>query len=103
MESEIKDTAPRSMSGGETEDRETFLRLRGLILQELDVYAVLGLSWIEQDGRWLYCIQTPFATWPKYVVGFTDKDNLEPLVLFRCGLVENAMQEFNEQNFGEHL
>jgi hypothetical protein len=91
------------MSEGETEDRDIYLRMRGMILSEPDVHAVLGLSWLPQEQKWLYCIKTPFATWPKFVVGHTDTENLNPEILYRCGRVENAMQEFNEQNFGDHL
>jgi len=78
------------------------LRLRGLILSELDVFAVHGLSWVPDEGRWLYFIQTPFATWPKFVVGWTDADNAAPKIMFRCGLIEGARECFNKSNFGEH-
>ncbi len=90
------------LSGGETEDRADYLKLRGLILQEADVYACLALSWVPRESRWLYLIQTPFATWPKYVVGLTDQDNKTPEILMSCGMRENALAFFNEQNEGDH-
>ncbi len=92
------------MSEGELRigERNAYLRLRGLILRELDVLAVLGLSWVPEEGRWLYLIQTPFATWPKFVVGWTDGENVAPTVVFRCGLQGAAVECFNEANFGDH-
>ena len=91
------------LSGGETEDREALVNLRCLIGKEPDVYAVLALSYIPTEGRWLYLIKTPFASWPKYVVGFTDAENANPEVIFRCGMEANGRECFNEQNFGDHL
>ena len=92
------------MAGGELceGERAAYLRLRGLILAELDVYAVLGLSWVPEDGRWLYFIQTPFASWPKFVVGWTDADNESPTIMFRCGRIEAASECFSESNYGDH-
>ena len=90
------------MSGGEACGRLEYLKLRALIQQETDVHEVLALSWVPQHERWLYLIKTPFATWPKYVVGLTDEENKEPQILFRCGHESNARECFNEQNFGDH-
>ena len=91
------------MSEGETAAREEYRNMRALIQMEPDVIEVVGLSWMETTGRWLYCIKTPFATWPKYVIGTTDTANENPEILFRCGQLSNALSEFNEQNFGDHL
>lgn len=90
------------LSGGETEDREAFLKLRALIQRETDVHEVIALSWVPQENRWLYLIKTPFATWPKFVVGWTDSDNSETEILFRCGTESFARENFNEMNYGSH-
>ena len=88
-------------SGGESPAREAIIRLRSMILQESDVLAVLGLC-EQADGRWLYLIKTPFATWPKFVVGYTDDQNLNPSIIFRCGLEDNGVAKFQELNTGAH-
>lgn len=96
---------PDRTSGGEMGGAEAYRKLRGLIMQEEDVHEVHGLSWVPQEGengKWLYLIQTPFATWPKYVVGFTDPENENPEILFRCGQRDNGWEEFNRQNCGDH-
>lgn len=92
-------------SGGEleTEERDAYLRLRALIQHETDVLEVLGLSWVPAEGRWLYWIKTPFATWPKHVVGWTDGSNLETEILLRCGHESTARETYDEHNFGDHL
>lgn len=100
----MEPTTPNTarLSGGETEDRPEFLKLRALIQQEEDVLEVLALSWVPMEQRWLYLIKTPFATWPKYVVGFTDAANADPEILLRCGHESSARDCFNEQNQGDH-
>jgi len=102
MEKEHNTMTGRRMSDGETEDRAEFAKLRALIMQEPDVYEVLALSWVSTEARWLYCIKTPFATWPKFVVGWTDGENEAPKIIFCCGREENALREFDEINQGEH-
>jgi hypothetical protein len=91
------------MSEGETEDAEAYQRMRGLICREVDVHELLALSWCPRADLWLYLIKTPFATWPKYVVGYTDTDNENPEVLFRCGSEWAARAAYDEQNEGDHL
>jgi hypothetical protein len=103
MEPNTQNEKGRRMTGGETEDRADFLAMRALLAKEPDVYAVTALSWVPSEGRWLYLLKTPFATWPKYVVGFTDRENKEPEVIFRCTLEAAGRECFNEQNFGDHL
>jgi hypothetical protein len=90
------------MSGGEAEDKETYREIRAMLMAEPDVFEVLALSWLPTEQKWLYCIRTPIATWPKYVVGFTDAANAAPEPIFRCGLRENALREYDDQNFGDH-
>jgi hypothetical protein len=96
-------TQTSRFSGGESEDREEFLKLRALIEREPDVFEVLGLSWVGAEGRWLYWIKTPFASWPKHVVGWTNAENTETEILFRCGHEVFAREAYNESNFGDHL
>ena len=99
---ETNTTPTDRLSGGETEDRAAYLKLRALLQQETDVHAVLALSWVPQEGRWLYLIKTPFATWPKFVVGYTDQENNDPEIIFRCGAEVPARGCFDEQNMGDH-
>lgn len=96
-------TIKDGLSGGESGDRAAYVALRALIEREEDVHELLALSWLPQENRWLYLIQTPFATWPKYVVGTTDSGNESPEILLRCGHEGNARAAFDEHNFGDHL
>lgn len=98
----LHEPLPDRTSGGEEGGAEVFRNLRALINREQDVLEVLALSWIPQEGQWLYLIKTPFATWPKFVVGLTDAANESPQIIFRCGYEVNARECFNEQNFGDH-
>lgn len=100
METNTENTGPR-MSGGEDDNAEKIRQMRALIQLEPDVYDVLALSWVAQEQRWLYLIKTPFATWPKFVVGWTNDDNSETEILFRCGHESFAREEFNTHNFGD--
>lgn len=90
------------MTEGETEDAEEYRRIRALIAKEPDVFEVLALSWIPTEQRWLYMIKTPFATWPKFVVGYTDSDNETPEIVLQCGAEWTALKEFDELNLGDH-
>lgn len=98
LDRNFKEPAVRaSLSGGElpAERRAEFLRVRALIQKEDDVHEVLALAKYAGEPRWLYLIQTPFATFPKFVIGSTDADNLHPELLFRCGTEWAAQDEWN--------
>ena len=82
------------MSGDETELRIQILALRALISQEEDVHKVMDLCYAPSLDKWVYLIQTPFATWPKYVVGVTDFNNEVPEVMHRCNFRESAENYF---------
>jgi hypothetical protein len=86
----IAETHPGlSLSGG-IHDLETAKReVRELIEKERDVKACLELA-ERVDGKFLYLIETPFETWPKFVVGLTSRDNSEVEILHKCGLEING-------------
>ena len=90
------------MSHGETDDAATYVRLRRLITSEPDVAEVLGLSYLEEESRWIYLIRTVFASWPRYAIGTTDAENLAPEVCFECGTEWAAMDEWQSLNLGNH-
>jgi hypothetical protein len=96
----MEPTEPLTVSGGELPPawRERFLKLRALLLKEDDVHAVHGLSYLPEEDRWLYWIQTPFATWPKHVVGTTDEQNEMVAIALRCGDEWTARKEFEALN-----
>lgn len=76
------------MSGGEAPEaeREILTRLSELIAAEEDVYILHAIEADAlQPGRYLYMIETPFETWPKYVVGRTNADLSEVQHLYKCG------------------
>lgn len=87
-----------SLTGGELAEplRSEFLAIRHLIASEEDVHQVLSLAKIADESRWLYFIQTPFATWPKFVIGTTDPENQSPEILFRSGSEWSAREAWTE-------
>lgn len=87
----------------ETPLRKEFLKTRATLLNCPEVFACKGLSWQPEEQRWLWVVQTTFATWPKYVVGYLDPKTGEAEETFQCGREELAMEQFNELNLGEHL
>ncbi len=76
-----------TLSGGEIAEplRSQLLALRAKMLQQDDVYEVVALVKLKDEDRWLYLIKTPFASFPKFVIGSTDSENTSPELLFRCG------------------
>ena len=83
------------LSGGEIsdKDRARYVKVRDNIKFEPDVHRLLDLQ--PDDGRWRYLIQTPFITWPKFVIGTTDDANEEVKILFRCGSEWSARGEWD--------
>ncbi len=86
----------------ETERREEFLKTRAVLMQCPDVFEVKALSWVPDECRWLWCIKTTFATWPKFVVGWLDPKTGEAEEVFQCGREDSAMGQFEELNVGDH-
>lgn len=89
-------------SGGEipAEQRAEYVRLRGLIKREDDVFDVIALS-RRCDGVWLYYIRTPFVSFPKYVIGETDAENAAPRPTFRSGTEWSAAAEWDRLRHGK--
>lgn len=78
-----QDHTPRT-SGGEIQESEATHALRSLIQGEHDVRRIVDL--IETaDGKFLYLIETPFQTFPRFVIGQTDVENRSPKILLKCG------------------
>ncbi len=93
-------TAAR-MSGGEIEGplRDAFVRLSRLIRVEPDVHLLIALDRLPDDDDladrpWIYLIETPFATFPRFVIGRTDDDNENPDILFQSSTEWSAMEEW---------
>ncbi len=95
-------TKPGSLTGGElaAADRMAYCQMLALIRAEGDVHAVLELARMA-DGRWLYLIETPFITFPKFVIGRTDSTNEWVEVLFRCGAEWSARAEWDRLRHGK--
>lgn len=85
------------MTGGELhpERREAMLKLRKLILAEPDVVTIHGLAPLH-GGRWAYLIQTPFASFPNFVMGTTDDENTQPIILASAAKEWGLRTAFNE-------
>lgn len=95
------DPSPR-FSGGEIpiDHQRQYVALRNLLQKEADVHQVLELS-RQSDGKWMYLIQTPYVTFPKYVIGRTDVENESVDILFRCGAEWSARSEWDKRRYGQ--
>ncbi len=104
METEPKTKTAPSYSGGEMEEnyQRQYVALRNLIAKQSDVYSVLEL-YRQVDGKWLYLIQTPFVTFPKFVIGRTDVENESVEILLRCGSEWSARAEWDRQRYGAEV
>ena len=69
--------------------------LADALMREKDVRAVLALQPLD-DGRALYLIETPFLTFPKFVVGSTNAANDDVRTLLACGARWSAVEAFEE-------
>ena len=92
---------PHRYSGGEMAEnyQRQYVALRNLIQREADVHAVLELARMA-DGKWMYLIQTPFVTWPKFVIGLTDVENESVEFWLRCGSEWSARVEWDRLDCG---
>jgi hypothetical protein len=68
--------------------------LRDLIAAEPDVRAVLKLESIAGTEEWRYLIETPFSTFPRYVIGRTNTTMSDVSITHRCGHIETARNEW---------
>jgi hypothetical protein len=71
------------------------LPLAEILMREDDVRTVHALQPMD-DGRVLYLIETPFLTFPKYVVGSTNAANDDVRTLLACGAKWSAVEAFEE-------
>lgn len=86
------------LSGGELppSERDAYHNMRKNLLNKPDVHALLGLAYEADSDSWIYWIMTPFATWPRYVIGITDPDLLEIDVVFRGNTEVLAIDEWRK-------
>lgn len=73
--------------------------LRELICRAADVRRIVELVPLA-GGRAAYLVETPFETFPRFVVGTADADNAEVEIGLRCG-AEWSAREYFEQQFGQ--
>lgn len=71
------------------------IALADRLTAEEDVRKVLALQPLD-DGRALYLIETPFLTFPKFVVGSTNAANDDVRTLLACGAKWSAEEAFEE-------
>lgn len=69
--------------------REEWTRLKHRMEQEDDIRHLLRLERID-GGRYRYLIETPFKTFPKYVIGTTDALFDDVRIEHRCGLLTSS-------------
>lgn len=68
--------------------------LRREIAGQADVRRVVELVPLA-GGRFAYLIETPFETFPKFVVGTTDATNEDVRIGLRCGAEWSARDYFD--------
>ncbi|RRJ97894.1 hypothetical protein Ga0100231_005420 [Opitutaceae bacterium TAV4] len=72
--------------------------LRAAMEKEPDVARVVAIRpRKDRFDRLQYWIETPFKTFPKFVIGETDADFTGTRLLHRCGVYENAENYWNEE------
>lgn len=74
---------------------EALVDLAALLRREQDVRGVIALQPLG-DGRALFLIETPFVTFPKFVVGSTNEHNDDVRILMSCGARWSAEDAFDE-------
>jgi len=75
----------------EEKERGLIGELRAVIEREEDVKRVVELEAIA-GGRFRYMIETPFETFPKFVIGTTDAEFADVRLEHRCGAEWNARE-----------
>jgi hypothetical protein len=68
--------------------------LREIMAREEDVKRIVRLE--RAGDRFRYLIETPFATFPKFVIGTTDAKYDDVRLELRCGLLESAEERWPE-------
>ena len=69
--------------------------LRDLIAAEPDVRAVLELEPIAGSDDWRYLIETPFGSFPRYVIGRTNAAMTNVRITNLCGHLTTARISWN--------
>lgn len=91
----MKPDCTASSSSPSSAPAETeFARLIRLIRSQPDVERLHRLHRLP-SGRYRYLIETPFQTFPRYVVGTTDRDNNTIHIEAKCGQPANAQRLFD--------
>ena len=88
-----------SFSGGEIPagQKETFFVLRKLLHAADDVLRVVHLAPFDTDAtRWIYLIETPFATFPRFVVGTCAPDGSECRIEYHHVSEQGAVASFEQ-------
>ena len=71
----------------------TTTEISKLIEAEPDVKRLVELAVIGTG--WLYLIETPFETWPRFVIGTLSPDGSGPRILLNCGQEWSARAEWH--------
>jgi hypothetical protein len=93
-------TTAARMSGGEVEGplKEAYDRLAKLITAEPDVHRLVALMPLHDSlpgEQWIYLIETPFPSYPRFVIGETDGANTAPSLLFQSGTEWSAQDHWD--------
>jgi hypothetical protein len=74
---------------------KTETQVAEMIAREGDVLRVVECEEIR-PGRYRYLIETPFLTFPRFVIGQTNSDLSDVRVRLKCGAEWNAVQRWQE-------
>ena len=61
-----------------------------------DVRKLHGITGPDAEGFYRYLIETPFLSFPRFVVGRISEDGEAVIVLMSCGRLENARMAFQQ-------
>ena len=72
--------------------------IRELLTQQDDVLRIIRLE--AHGSRIRYQIETPFKTFPRFVIGECDGNGDNVRLLHRCGLIETSDAGWNDNEEG---
>lgn len=70
------------------------ITVKAMLESHADVKRVLKLE--PRFSRWLYLIETPFVTFPRFVIGMCDEQGMQASVKLSCGTERIALERWSD-------
>lgn len=93
--------AATSLAKGHDSRASRYIVAMEKILREKDVRRVVKLR--ETPAGWVYMIETPFDSFPKFVIGSASSDFSGVLLLHRSGCILSAMNDWTTRADADEL